>query len=82
MERKRERKQLKTVPGTVISMHHVLVCRDDFEGAVNEFQAASDTVKGHCKTDCTFTSELPSTQCQMAFETHCFTIASCSIIGH
>ena len=38
VERKRERKQLETMPVTVTSMAHALVCRDDWEGTVSELQ--------------------------------------------
>ena len=41
VERNRGLERLETVPGTVISMPHALVRRDDFEGTVKE-------LKGHC----------------------------------
>ena len=54
VETNRVTEHLETaLPGTVISMLHTLVGRDDFEGAVNKLQAAFDIMKGQCKNDCT-----------------------------
>lgn len=39
VERIRGTERIKTVPVTVTSMAHALVCRDDWEGTVNELQA-------------------------------------------